>query len=589
MSVSRFVSALCRQLHRLSDFSQCLSQTGRRRRFLSSHPGHVSAVAELEPRCLLAANLRIVDAWIINSRLERVEKPVFGESVGVHVEWEKSGLPASAVYSIRYLVNGIPLESEHHPGNTGNADGRSFWDRWSWFAQRGTNTVSVRLDSGGAISETSESDNGISFTFRSIAPNDLPQKFRWPVEGVRGRDWSITNYPDQDPRPGRIMDYRGGNVTYDGHDAFDIGIGNFAAMDRGVNLLAAADGIILGVVDHHADRNQIRLGAENPPPPNYVLIDHGNGWRTEYVHLARNSAQVRPGDRVRAGQVIGRIGSSGYSDGPHLHITFWRNGWVLDPSVAAAIYFTTPQSYEYSTPSRALDAGLTNDWVQSATGAWIDMPERPSEMRVFSSGGNKDVHFWTILSSVRTNQRFTVLWIRPDGRVARRDLTNADTSGRMAWYLWILPADFLRGQSGGWRVELKEGQRLIAGRSFRVQDASAPPEIRVRQGGELILNGRTTPVEFGRPIAGSAAVVRRFVIQNHGERTLTLRDPELPAGFVLAGEFPARIEPGRSATVTLALTTGSPGLKSGRFRFFTNDADEREYSFLIEGTVRSVS
>ncbi len=52
---------------------------------------------------------------------------------------------------------------------------------------------------------------------------------------------------------------------------------------------------------------------------NYVMIDHGNGQYSLYAHLQPHSVRVRPGDTVRGGEVLGRLGSSGNSTEPHLH------------------------------------------------------------------------------------------------------------------------------------------------------------------------------------------------------------------------------------------------------------------------------
>lgn len=62
---------------------------------------------------------------------------------------------------------------------------------------------------------------------------------------------------------------------------------------------------------------------------NRVIVDHGNGFSTLYAHLS--SIAVSPGDRVGKGQVIGRVGSTGRSTGPHLHLEIRQNGVAQNP------------------------------------------------------------------------------------------------------------------------------------------------------------------------------------------------------------------------------------------------------------------
>lgn len=62
---------------------------------------------------------------------------------------------------------------------------------------------------------------------------------------------------------------------------------------------------------------------------NYVRLEHGGGLGSGYGHMSRIA--VSPGTRVSAGQVIGFVGSSGLSTGPHLHYEMYRGGQVVNP------------------------------------------------------------------------------------------------------------------------------------------------------------------------------------------------------------------------------------------------------------------
>ena len=64
---------------------------------------------------------------------------------------------------------------------------------------------------------------------------------------------------------------------------------------------------------------------------NYVVIDHGNGYRTLYAHMLNNSVVVKAGDRVKQGQKLGIMGSTGRSTGTHLHFEIIGEKGKLDP------------------------------------------------------------------------------------------------------------------------------------------------------------------------------------------------------------------------------------------------------------------
>lgn len=93
----------------------------------------------------------------------------------------------------------------------------------------------------------------------------------------------------------------------------------------GAEVLAVADGTVVSARDGEAEHPPLTAQPEpkslttNDLFGNYVVIEIGSHAFAGYAHLARGSVQVKAGDRVRAGQVIGRLGQSGNSAAPHLH------------------------------------------------------------------------------------------------------------------------------------------------------------------------------------------------------------------------------------------------------------------------------
>lgn len=106
--------------------------------------------------------------------------------------------------------------------------------------------------------------------------------------------------------------------------AFHSGI-DFKGEGSGGKIFATADGLV-----KEADWNG-SFGR-------YVEIDHGNGYTTAYAHLSQFTVQA--GNRVQRGQLIGYIGSSGRSTGPHLHYELRYQGLPIDPAKYARIAAT---------------------------------------------------------------------------------------------------------------------------------------------------------------------------------------------------------------------------------------------------------
>jgi murein DD-endopeptidase MepM/ murein hydrolase activator NlpD len=78
-----------------------------------------------------------------------------------------------------------------------------------------------------------------------------------------------------------------------------------------------------------AGRGRVSAAGVDGAYGNRVIIDHGGAWQTLYSQLA--SFSVREGGCVEAGTVIGAVGTTGLSVGPHLHFEVRRNGEPVDP------------------------------------------------------------------------------------------------------------------------------------------------------------------------------------------------------------------------------------------------------------------
>ena len=119
----------------------------------------------------------------------------------------------------------------------------------------------------------------------SIPKEDITG-FRYAIED----ESYVTAYYDHGDR----IDWNCGSKTYSGHKGTDFGIGSWGPMDEGVEVYAAADGVVLMAVDGKYDRC---TGREAPSPQctgagNYVKIEHADGTITYYMHLKQWSVTV---------------------------------------------------------------------------------------------------------------------------------------------------------------------------------------------------------------------------------------------------------------------------------------------------------
>jgi hypothetical protein len=178
---------------------------------------------------------------------------------------------------------------------------------------------------------------GVLLASGLCAPALYAKEYRLPLElPASGTQPYITAYRDHDSSSG-LKDWSCGTKTYDGHKGTDIGIGSFPVMDSGSrNVVAAADGVVSATVDGCYDRCTSGACECGGGFGNYVKIVHADGKSTYYAHLMKGSLAVSKGQEVKCGQLLGKVGSSGYSTGPHLHFESRYSNNVSDDPYAGA-------------------------------------------------------------------------------------------------------------------------------------------------------------------------------------------------------------------------------------------------------------
>jgi len=220
------------------------------------------------------------------------------------LEYDGGRYPSYLIGSNRYraLLPTTPLD---RPGRKEirfalNGEARNFAVE---LRNRSFPTQSIRVGSGTSTSATDHELNRMRQFRETVTPEKFWQgAFARPAEGRVSSEYGIRRYYNGEFAENyyhRGVDYAGGT---------------------GTPIYAPADGRV-ALVGRVADGFRVN--------GNSIGIDHGQGVGSVFIHLSR--IDVREGDRVQTGQLIGAIGATGLATGPNLHWGLFVNGQAVDP------------------------------------------------------------------------------------------------------------------------------------------------------------------------------------------------------------------------------------------------------------------
>jgi hypothetical protein len=247
-----------------------------------------------------------------------------------------------------------------------------------------------------------------------------------PADCTIGETCFLQQGPDDDPAAGAATDSFCGGVTYDGHDGTDIRVRSLADLGS-VDVIASADGVVAGFRDGVPDKLIVtdadRAAIAGRECGNGVVIQHEDGWETQYCHMQAGSVVVQKGQAVKRGDVLGKVGASGDVQFPHVHLSVRKDGVSIDPFTGRDI----ASGCDAGTPLWAADVPPIAGWEGSVldigfAGAALDydalvtygappVPDAQSEAFVG----------WVWLANLRQDDEVTIRLEAADGTTIAED------------------------------------------------------------------------------------------------------------------------------------------------------------------------
>ena len=338
----------------------------------------------------------------------------------------------------------------------------------------------------------------------------------WPLPAGMESRGLLGLFPDHVATSG-VLDFIGKTCTYDGHDGTDIVLHSFAEMDSGTAVVAASPGVVRQVQDTFPDR----VGAwieSNRGRANLVVVGRTDGSVVEYLHLRRWSTVPKVGDSVRIGDTLGMIGSSGYSDWPHLHLGLrTRSGQAFDPWAGPSNphpgQWANQRPHPLDEPPRIAAGGFLKLGVPGASLSTLqaDSLKYSPPVPVQVSARTDSLLVWV---RIRARGADSIHWIlrSPSGRVfwTATDAVGQDRCHRQTYRWFTVPGGL--GTKGNWRFEARVGPDSLlvpfvvgdqdlfaprflpsAGKSIRIESKTVSDTLRVKSCSNCALSLQGAP------------------------------------------------------------------------------------------------
>lgn len=305
----------------------------------------------------------------------------------------------------------------------------------------------------------------LSLRNQNIIPphySSTPVQFDWPLRLRPGLvDYgyhSISGGVDHNPAyPNQLLDYNCGALTYDtpsgyNHAGTDFFLWPFDwnKMDSGdVEIVAAA----AGTITYKSDGNFDRSCGTNNNYWNSVTVQHADGSEVWYGHMKKFSLTTKNvGQTVAMGEYLGKVGSSGNSTGPHLHLEVYDSLFnLIDPFQGACNSFNSNSWWISQRPY--IDAGINHTATNFKPPQWQNCPlEHIKNERDYYTNTDT-IYLINYMRFLSTGDSSTITIYRPDNSVWGNWVWNTTWPNyTAAWvYWWMIPG--ASEPSGQWKFE----------------------------------------------------------------------------------------------------------------------------------------